>query len=593
MTLSIASPEVAPFDRRFFDGTELFTRIGTGAFGGKAHSLLSVKGLLATGLEAALGEIDAARLRRQFDVHVPTLTVVTTDCFEAFMEGNHLWDVAHSGAADYRIAHAFQAADLPVELLGDLYALIRQVHTPLAVRSSSLLEDSLHQPFAGVYGTKMIPNNQHDEESRFHRLVEAIKFVYASTFFENARNYRRITGQASDDRMAVILQAIVGRRRRDLFYPNLSGVARSYSFYRSGRTRPEDGVVNLAFGLGKTIVDGGLTWSYSPAQPRATPPYSSVRDLLRQTQVEFWAVNMGKPPAYDPVAEAEYLVHLPLADAEEDGTLRLIASTYDGRSDRLSMGVGIRGPRALNFAPLLVIEEYALNDLLKAILRVCQDAFGAPVEIEFAVTFPDEGEDGPARFGFLQVRPMAVSDAVVDIDLGTLDRSRLLAGSERVMGNGVVTGVRDIVYVKPDRFEACHTPAIADQIARINLDLVERSVPYLLIGFGRWGSSDPWLGIPVAWSQIGGAKAIVEATLPAMNVDLSQGSHFFHNISSFNVSYFSVPFDSGFPIDWEGLARQEVVTETEFVRHVRLSTPLHIAVDGRQGCGAILWTPIG
>jgi Pyruvate phosphate dikinase, AMP/ATP-binding domain len=593
MTLSIARPEVPPFDRRFFDGTEQFTRIGEGAFGGKAHSLLGAKTLLATGLEAALGERDAARLRRQFDVHVPTLTVVTTECFEAFMSSNHLWDLAHSGEPDYRIAVAFQAADLPVELLGDLYALVRQVHTPLAVRSSSLLEDSLHQPFAGVYGTKMIPNNQHDVETRFHRLVEAIKFVYASTFFENARNYRRFTGHSADDRMAVILQAIVGRRRRDRFYPNVSGVGRSYSYYRSGRTRPEDGVVNLAFGLGKTIVDGGLTWSYSPAQPRATPPYASVPDLLRQTQVGFWAVNMGKPPAYDPVAEAEYLVHLPVADAEEDGTLRLVASTYDARSDRLSMGVGIKGPRALTFAPLLVLEEYALNDLLKAVLRICQEAFGAPVEIEFAVTFADEGEDAPAQFGFLQVRPMAVSDAVVDLDLGRLDRGKLLVASERVMGNGVVTGICDVVYVKPESFEARHTRTIADEIARINLDLVEREVPYLLIGFGRWGSSDPWLGIPVAWSQIGGARAIVEATLPAMNVDLSQGSHFFHNISSFNVSYFSVPFDGDFPIDWEGLGRQQVVSETEFVRHVRVPAPLHIAVDGRQGCGAIQWTPFG
>src|SRR5512140_1554107 len=386
MTTTLTRPDVPPFDRRFFEGTEQLTRIGSGAFGGKAHSLIIAKGLLAAGLDAQLGARDAARIRRHFDVHVPTLTVVATDCFEAFMDGNRLWDLARSGESDHRIAHAFQAADLPVELLGDLYALVRQVHTPLAVRSSSLLEDALNQPFAGVYATKMIPNNQLDVESRFHRLVEAIKFVYASTFFENARNYRRLAGQAGDDRMAVILQGVVGRRYRDRFYPDLAGVGRSYSFYRSGRTRPEDGVVNLAFGLGKTIVDGGLAWSYSPAQPRATPPYSSVRDLLRQTQVQFWAVNMGKPPVYDPVAEVEYLVHLPVVDAEEDGTLRLVASTYDGRSDRLSAGVGISGPRALTFAPLLVIEEYALNDLLKAIFRVCQDALGAPVEIEFAVT---------------------------------------------------------------------------------------------------------------------------------------------------------------------------------------------------------------
>jgi hypothetical protein len=589
MTTTLATPDVPAFDRRFFDGTERFTRIGSGAFGGKAHSLLGVKELLVSGLEGAVGARDAARLRRYFDVQVPTLTVVTTDRFEAFMDGNRLWDLAHSGEPDHKIALAFQAADLPVDLLGDLYALVRQVHTPLAVRSSSLLEDAVNQPFAGVYGTKMIPNNQPDVETRFHRLVEAIKFVYASTFFENARNYRKLTGQAADDRMAVILQAIVGRRFRDRFYPELSGVARSYSFYRSGRTRPEDGVVNLAFGLGKTIVDGGLTWSYSPAQPKATPPYASVSDLLRQTQVDFWAVNMGHVPVYDPVEEAEYLAHLPIADAEEDGTLRLMASTYDGRSDRLSIGVGIRGPRALTFAPLLVVEEYPLNDLLKAILRVCQDALGAPVEIEFAATFPGEGEDGPAQFGFLQVRPMAVSDAVVDLDLAWLDRGRVLAASGRVMGNGLVEGVRDVVYVKPGPFEARHTRAVGEQIARLNLDLVERGVPYLLIGFGRWGSSDPWLGIPVAWSQIGGARAIVEATLPAMNVDLSQGSHFFHNISSFGVSYFSVPFDGDFPIDWEGLARLETVAETEFVRHVRLPRPLQITVDGRQGCGAILW----
>ncbi len=604
MTTLPTRPTIAAFDRHFFDGTEQFTRIGSGEFGGKAHGLLTMKDLLATSLRPNLpaearpvrrspqgegGGTKAGAFLRHFDVHVPTLTVVTTDRFEAFMAENRLWDVVHAGEPDHRIAHAFQAANLPVELLGDLYALTRQVHTPLAVRSSSLLEDALNQPFAGVYATKMIPNNQQDAETRFHKLVEAVKFVYASTFFENARTYRRLTGHKEEDRMAVILQAIVGRRYRDRFYPELSGVARSYSFYRSGNTRPEDGVINLAFGLGKTIVDGGVTWSCSPAHPRATPPFSSVGDLLHQTQVEFWAVNMGKPPAYDPIHEAEYLVQSPVADAEEDGTLRLVASTYDAASDRLSMGVGVRGPRALNFAPLLVLEEYALNDLLKALLTLCQEALGAPVEIEFAVTFPPEGGDGPARFGFLQVRPMSVSDTVVEIDLPSLDRGTLLLASERVMGNGVVSSVRDVVYVKPGVFDARHTPTIASDIARINVRLVDQGTPYLLIGFGRWGSSDPWLGIPVTWSQIGGARAIVEATLPAMNVDLSQGSHFFHNISSFNVSYFSVPFHGDFPIDWDGLSRQPAVTETDFVRHVRLAAPLHIAVDGRRGHGVIMW----
>ena len=275
---------------------------------------------------------------------------------------------------------------------------------------------------------------------------------------------------------------------------------------------------------------------------------------MKQTQVDFWAVNMGRVPMYDPVVETEYLVKGNLQDAEEDEVLRYLASTYDARSERLSMGVGIRGPRALTFAPLLVLEEYRLNDLLRSLLALCSDAMGGPVEIEFAVTFPENG-DGPAQFGFLQVRPMAVSSAVVELDITAIPREDLLLASDRVMGNGVVDDVQDVVYVRPEHFEARHTPAIASEIARLNLDLVDAGRPYLLVGFGRWGSSDPWLGIPVEWSQIGGARAIVEATLPSMNVDLSQGSHFFHNISAFNVSYFSVAFDGERPIDWDGLAR--------------------------------------
>ena len=575
-------PSVPAFDRHFFDGSERFTCIGGGEFGGKAHSLLGIRDLLAESLDV--------RHRRHFDVSVPTLTVIATDLFDKFMTGNRLWDVVDSGASDHRLAMAFQSADLPVELVGDLWALVRQVRTPLAVRSSSLLEDALGQPFAGVYATKMIPNNQHDVETRFHRLVEAVKLVYASTFFENARNYRRAAAAGGADRMAVIIQAVVGRRHRDRFYPEMSGVARSYSFYRSGRTRPEDGVVNLALGLGKTIVDGGITWSYSPAYPQATPPYGSVGDLMKQTQVKFWAVNMGHVPAYDPVAETEYLVRCGLEDAEEDETLRYLASTYDARSDRLSMGVGLRGPRALTFAPLLVLEEFPLNDLLRALLRSCADALGAPVEIEFAVAFPGAPGDERAQFGFLQVRPMAVSSSVVDVDLAAIPRADLLLASERVMGNGVVSDVRDVVYVRPERFEARNTPAIAEELSRVNRRLADAGRPYLLIGFGRWGSSDPWLGIPVEWSQINGARSIIEATLPAMNVDLSQGSHFFHNLSSFEVSYFSVPFDGEAGIDWEALARRPAEHETALVRHVRLDDPLLIEVDGRRGVGAIRWS---
>jgi Pyruvate phosphate dikinase, AMP/ATP-binding domain len=572
-------PAVPSFDRRFLDGAETFTRVGSGSIGGKAHGLLSIKGILASRLESREGAA--------FDVRVPTLSVIATDLFDAFMERNGLWDVALPGRPDDRIALAFQQADLPAELVGDLRALIEQVHTPLAVRSSSRLEDAMYRPFAGVYATKMIPNNQPDADTRFRRLVEAVKFVYASTFFAGARGYREAAGVSDrQEKMAVIVQEVVGRRHGDRYYPELSGVARSYSFYRSGKARPEDGVVNLALGLGKTIVDGGLSWSYSPAYPRATPPYGSVRDLLKLTQLEFWAVNMGKPPAYNPIEETEYMVRAGIPEAEYDGTLREVASTYLPQSDRLSPGIGASGPRVVNFAPLLVLEEFPFNDLIRKLLSVCTEAVGAAVEIEFAVTFPPRDE--PARFGFLQVRPMVISAEEVDVDLEQAGAGVLLA-SDRVMGNGVVEDVNDVVFVKPDVFEARHTPAVAQQLATLNRGLVTEQRPYLLIGFGRWGSSDPWLGIPVTWDQIAGAKAIVEATLPSMNVELSQGSHFFHNISSFGVSYFSVPFSGEHPIDWDGLARQKVIRDLALVRHVRVDSPLLIKVDGRSGRGLISW----
>jgi hypothetical protein len=387
--------------------------------------------------------------------------------------------------------------------------------------------------------------------------------------------------------MAVIIQEVVGRPHGDRFYPDLSGVARSFSFYRSGRARPEDGVVNLALGLGRTIVDGGSAWTYAPPYPQATPPYASVGDLLKQTQVDFWAVNMGRPPDYNPIAETEYLLHPNIAEAEADETLRFVASTYDSRSDRLSPGTGMTGPRVLNFAPLLVLEELPLNAVIRALLATCRDALEAPVEIEFALTI-DRKATPPARLGFLQVRPMVVSEEDVDLARSDLQGPGVLVGSEGVMGNGTVTTVRDIVYVKPDTFESRFTPAVAEEVARQNLTLLSEGRPYVLIGFGRWGSSDPWLGIPVDWSQISGARAIVEATTPTMNVELSQGSHFFHNLSSFQVSYFSVRHDSEHAVDWDWLGRQPVVAEQRFVRHVRAAEPLTIRVDGRQGRGVIL-----
>ena len=516
------------------------------------------------------------------EVSIPSFAVVRTDVFDAFIERNHLAEVAASDASDEVIAHEFQRATLPAEILGDLRSLIEHVHTPLAVRSSSLLEDALYQPFAGIYITKMIPNNQPSPDIRFQKLMEAVKLVYASTFAKSAKDYITATGHPpSDEKMAVLIQEVVGTRHGERFYPEVSGVARSYNFYSMGRAKPREGVVSLALGLGRTIVDGGKCWTYSPAYPRIGPPYASAAEVLKQTQTTFWAVNMGKPPAYDPIRETEYLVEADLAEAEEDRTLDYIASTYDHQSDSVSMGLGRVGARVLNFAGLLTLNDIPLNSCIRSLLAVCTESFGTPVEIEFAMTFD------PLRVGFLQVRPMVVSDEEVSINDGELSGTDVIVASETVLGNGVTDSISDIVYVRPRGFEARFTPRIAGELEGINRKLLSAGRPYLLIGFGRWGSSDPWLGIPVNWGQVCGAKVIVEATQPTMNVEMSQGSHFFHNITSFKVEYFCVPFTDEHAIRWDWLEARPSEEETSLVRHVRLASPLSVKVDGRTGRGVI------
>jgi hypothetical protein len=570
------------FDRNFWDGKFSFTRIGNGALGGKASGLVSIKGLLVQAIDPTTYP--------DVEVNVPTMAVIAAGCFDQFMERNRLLGLPFDELTDDRIGHAFQQADLPVELLGDLRALGQQVKTPLAIRSSSLLEDALDRPFAGVYATKMIPNNQFDADTRFRRLVEAIKFVYASTFFREARDYIRTTGRhPKEEKMAVIIQEVVGQRHDDRFYPDLSGVGRSYNFYSIPPAMPEDGVVNLALGLGKTIVDGGVSWTYSPAYPKKPPPFGDVRELLSGTQTEFWAVNMGKPPAYDPVSEVEYLARADMKDAEADGVLRFVASTYDPARDRVVPGVGSRGARILDFAPLLVLEYFPLNSLVRELLRAAEDALKAKVEIEFAVTIEQSrGQAASLRLGFLQVRPMVVSEEIVEVTEEDLSDSAAIVASDMVMGNGIEEGIQDVVFVRPETFSAMQTPVIAGHLESMNRGLIAERRPYLLIGFGRWGSSHPSLGVPVDWSQVSGAKTIVEATLPDMNVELSQGSHFFHNLSSFRASYFMVRHDGPFPINWEWLNRQPVVHETEFVRHVRPSAPLSVRVDGRRARGVVV-----
>jgi hypothetical protein len=574
------STKLPPFDRRFFAGPEVFTCIGSGALGGKAEGLALVR-------ERVLQRVDRQAFP-EIEVDVPRLTVITTELFDEFMRLNRLDEVVANETDDSRLALLFLKADLPTELVGDLHALIAKLHTPLAVRSSSLLEDALHHPFAGVYATKMIPNHQHDPATRFKKLTEAIKFVYASTFAAEARSYRRSVEAADGaEKMAVILQEIVGQRHRDRFYPQLSGVGRSYNYYPTGLGQPQDGVVNLALGLGKTIVDGGLTWTYTPAHPKSPPPYNSVKDLMRNTQTTFWAVDMGPYHEYDPTRETEYMKQWSLEEAEADETLRLVASTYRPESDRICPGVGAPGPRVLDFAPLLGLEQVPLSDLLQHLLALGKEAAGGDVEMEFAATF--DGQEGlPTRFGLLQLRPMAVSTEKVEIAEDDLEREGALVVSRSVLGNGSVTGIRDVVYLKPDVFAPESTRQMAAELETINRQLADARRPYLLIGFGRWGTSDSWLGVPVTWGQISAARVIVEATLPHMNPDMSQGSHFFHNIIGQQVRYLSVRHTDEQGIDWGWLDRQTCVGETRYCKHVVTSEPLDIRVDGRSGRGVVL-----
>ncbi len=572
-----SEPAVPRFERRFL-GAPSPTRIGDGAIGGKAHGLVRAAAVLhAKSVAARFAGIT---------VDIPRMVVLTTDVFDAFLEHNGLSPATTEGLADDRIALAFQHGALPPEVIGDLRAIVEEARLPLAVRSSSLLEDALERPFAGVYQTKMIPNFEPDPAARFQRLVEAVKFVYASTRFRAARDYAHAAGSSpADEKMAVIIQEVVGRRFDRRYYPHVSGVARSFHWYPIAPARPADGVVSLALGLGKTIVDGGVCWTFSPSRPSVPPPFGSVRERVRGSQTTFWAIHLDRPAVYDPTAETEFLVQPGLEAADYDGTLRHVASTYDAAADRLRPGTARDGPRVVDFAPLLAHGEMPLPAVVQELLHAFEDERGTAVEIEFALTIDDSAEL-QARFGLLQVRPMAVLDEAVEVTEQDLDDGTALVASERVLGNGVDTTIFDVVYVRPETFDPGATRHIAREIAERNRALVAAHRPYLLIGFGRWGSSDPSLGIPAEWSDVAGARAIVEATLPRMNVEPSQGSHFFHNLSSFRVSYFMV-HHAGRPIDWGWLARQAVVAETEHVRHVRLDSALTVRVDGRATRGVI------
>ncbi len=564
-----------PSPKPYLHSREPIKKVGSGSLGGKAGGLAFIHDTLLSSIPP-----------QEFpdvDISIPPMAVLGTDVFDAFINQNQLSDAIHAELPEDRLAFRFQEADLPLDVLGDLRRLISDTHFPLAVRSSSLLEDASHEPFAGIYATKIIPNNQYDTNTRFRRLIEAIKYVYASTYFQSAKDYMKITHHAlEDEKMAVIIQRVVGKKHGERYYPEISGVARSYNYYPMKRAKPEDGVVHLALGLGKTIVDGGISWNYSPAHPKVKPPYRTVDELLKITQTEFWAINLGEPPEYNPIKETEYLTQEGLTTAEKDGVLRYLASTYDPHGDRLSIGTGSPGPRVLTFGRLLELEEIPLNAIIKKVLSIAESALGGPVEIEFAMTLD------PHHFGFLQVRPMRISESEVTLEVEDLQGEEILLSSDHVLGNGVNDQIKDIIFMPPDRFQPKHTQSIAKDLETINRKLVDEGRPYLLIVFGRLGTTDPWLGIPIRWSGVSGAQAIVETTREDFNIVLSQGSHYFHNLTSLGIQYFSLPYSSPYKIDWDWLNDQKAALETERVRHVRLTEPLLIKVDGRSSRGVVI-----
>ncbi len=571
--------EMLPFKRSsFFNNESRLTYIGEGEIGGKASGLLRVNSILKS--------FNEQNLLTEFSIGIPHLCIIRTRVFEEFMKRNDLYEIALSKLPDERKAHAFQLAELPFEILGDLRSLISEVRTPLAVRSSSLLEDAKDEPFAGIYETKMTPNNHLGTSSRFNKLLEAIKFVYASTFFKAAADYMRATPYKTEhERMAIIIQEVAGKRRDNFFYPQISGVIRSFNFYSFGNGKAEDGVVNLALGLGKTIVENESSWFFSPSFPKADPPFYSLSEMMKNTQNNFWAINMSGKYSYNPIAETEYLSAESLQTAEKQGILKHLASTLDSSSGRIIMGTGKKGARLLNFAPLLRLGEIRLAELCQSLGKKCQEELQNPVEIEFTLEIDEE--TNKHEFGFLQLRPMNIYDEKIDVEQSDLESGKLLCSSPSVLGNGEINSLSDIIFIKRNKLNPERAYEIAGEIDKLNNEFIKNNKQYVLIGFGRWGTSDPWAGIPVSFGQISKAKVIIEAPFEGMNSELSQGSHFFHNLSAFKTIYFSIPYSGTYPMDWNWLENRKRLFETEHLVHVKLDKALKVKVDGHSGRGLI------
>jgi CheY-like chemotaxis protein len=573
---------ITEFTKESFDPQNSFARIGGGSLGGKARGLGFINSLI--------NDYNISEQFRDILIHIPSAVVLATDVFDEFIEKNNLKEFALHSKDDKKITEKFLAAKIfPEKALGDLAAFLNTVQTPLAIRSSSLLEDSQYHPFAGVYETYMIPNNHSNSLIRLDQLLNAIKKVYASTFYQGAKDYIKLTSYRSEEeKMAVIIQRMIGTEHENRYYPNFSGVARSYNFYPIHPQKSTDGIVNVALGLGKMVVDGGSSVRFCPKYPTDLIQFYSAKESFEFSQSEFYALQLDSPE--DPVDTTHdtRTKKFRLEVSEKDGTLNYVGSTYSHENDMIYDGIARPGSRLVTFAQILRYKIFPLAEIIDLLQDMAAWGMGSPVEIEFAVNL-NRDTNGLQEFGLLQMRPLVLNQEMDELDINEEDKTKVLCESSQVMGHGLIDNIFDIIYVDPIDYNRADSRKVALEISQYNSELIRDGKPYLLIGVGRWGSLDPWLGIPVEWEQIAGARVIVESSFKDMEVTPSQGSHFFQNLTSFMIGYFSISssFNQSF-IDWNWLQKFEPVSSKVYSKHLKFDKPIKIKMNGKTNSGIIL-----
>ena len=572
---------VAVFQRDRFDQYSNFARIGEGSLGGKGRGLAFIDAMIKRNVSFENFE--------NTQITIPKTVVLCTDNFSEFMELNQLYPIALSELSDDEILKHFLKARIPKRLIADLHAFLRAIDSPIAVRSSSLLEDSHYQPFAGIYSTYMVPYNAESKTQMLEMVAEAIKAVYASVFYHDSKAYMTATKNVIDEeKMAIVLQEICGNAYENRFYPSFSGVARSLNYYPIGAEKPEDGIANIALGLGKYIMDGGTSLRFSPAYPNNILQTSTLEFALRETQTYFNALDLGQMHFVPQVDDGFNLLKLRVSDAEKDGTLRYIASTFNPQDQVINDSLYEGGRKIITFANILKHDVFPLAETLKEVLRIAQTEMGRPIEIEFAVNL-DYSPLKQHVFYLLQIRPIVDSKEMVNENIGAIPEENAIITCKSALGHGITNDIYDIIYVKPEAFNASKNQLIVTELERINRELINQNRHYILVGPGRWGSADAWLGIPVKWSNISNARLIVECGLSNYRVDPSQGTHFFQNLTSFGVAYFTInPFQQDGSFDTEFLNAQAAQYESEYVRHIRFEKPMIMKVDGRKNKGVVM-----